>query len=133
MSTGDLENREHAVYVMWADDRAVYVGMTSNRDQRMASHGVWWLDQPTRFWNATAGYSREITHVDVWLVGLTRSDARQLERQTIDELVPSHNRTGASRTASKRPWPERAAEHSRHREDNYRRRVARLRASLNGI
>ncbi len=129
MSAAELEQREHSIYVMWSGESAIYVGMTSAWDGRMAAHGVWWLDEPTRFWNPDAGYSAEITHVDVWHVGMNRADVRQLERQTIDALVPSHNRTGASRKAARRPWAERVAESARHREDHYRRRVARIRAA----
>ncbi len=121
-----LNDRPHSVYVMWAADVAVYVGMTSDWDQRMKEHGVWWYSaDPHRAWNMHEGYSLPITHVDVWELGVDRSTARAIERQTIGALTPTHNRTGASRRPS-RPFDEVVAEAERHR---LARPVRRRRAS----
>lgn len=99
-----LAQRAHAIYVMWADDTAVYVGMTSNWEQRFNDYGVWWPsdDEPLRSWNIHRGHSHVITHVDVWFVDLPRTDARELESALIELLAPTHNRTGPARRVPSR-------------------------------
>lgn len=91
-----LNDRPHSVYVMWADDVAVYVGISSDWEYRMREHGVWWRndDEPLMQWTPYDGWSAPITHVDVWETDLTRTEARAIETATIRALLPTHNRQG---------------------------------------
>ncbi len=96
-----LNDRKHAVYVMWSDDTAVYVGMSHDWPTRFIEHGVWWPtdDQPLVKHHWILGDSLPITHIDVWEVDLNRADAAALELDLIRGLMPTHNRNGRPRKA----------------------------------
>lgn len=89
-----LAERKHSVYVMWSDETPVYVGMTSDWETRLREHGLWWTDGELRQWNVTRGWSLPVTHVDVWQLDVDRATARDVERQAIRALMPTHNRDG---------------------------------------
>lgn len=84
-SRAELEHREHSVYVLWCDDIPVYVGMTSNWEQRMSSHGMF---SDYQRWNPTP------THADVWLLRCNRTEAERIEVETIRALMPLRNYQG---------------------------------------
>lgn len=74
-----LEDEPHAVYVIWRNDVALYVGMTSNWEARTKAHEGF-------FTGPLAA-----THIDAWEACATRAEAEELERQTIRDLDPSQN------------------------------------------
>ena len=84
-SRAELEHRKHSVYVLWCDDLPVYVGMTSDWQTRMSSHGMF-SDYP--HWNPA------VTHADVWLLGCNRTEAERVELDTIAALLPLRNSRG---------------------------------------
>lgn len=89
-----LENFDHAVYVMWVDETPVYVGMTCDWHSRLKEHGVWNADFHITQWTPALGRSAPITHIDVWELNCTRTEARAYEREAIRALLPTHNRQG---------------------------------------
>jgi len=84
-----LRDAPHSIYVLWSDDRAVYVGCTSNWEQRMAAHGGKWR-------------KHDVTHADVWETGLPRREALDLELATIHALQPTLNISGSGRVVRRR-------------------------------
>ncbi len=93
-----LESRDHYVYIAWRGDEPLYVGCTSNPDQRMKS---WGMFLPNGGWPSTA------THVDVWHVGRGVTNGERIERETIETLDPTHNIRHSPRAAERdRRWAE---------------------------
>lgn len=88
-----LAERPHAVYVLWSNERAVYVGMSFQWERRVGEHGLW-SEVDGSIWNSRVGYSLPITHADVWLLGVPRAEAREVERAAIRALEPTHNVDG---------------------------------------
>lgn len=91
----------HWVYVVWRDDTPVYVGMTSNPDQRLTTWGLFTpRKSPPSWWGP-------VTHVDVWNVGPGRTNAERVERDTIQALDPAQNRQWSPRVErDKQAWHE---------------------------
>lgn len=107
-----LENEPHAVYIVWNEDVPVYVGMTSNWPQRTSSHTKRYLK------------TGRATHIDVWLLNVTRSRAEQIEAQTIRALDPTDN-VVHSPTAEQRAmnWAEYSRWSEAYRRYHYDNRI----------
>jgi hypothetical protein len=75
-----LNDRPHAVYIVWSGDNGdvpLYVGMTSDWLSRTRHH--------------ERRYGDAVTHIDVWHAAGSRTEAEELERDTIHALAPRDN------------------------------------------
>lgn len=72
-----LATRPHVVYIVWADDRPLYVGMTSDWWHRTGVH----LNR----------YAGDATHIDAWHAATSRAEAESIERDVIQLLEPRDN------------------------------------------
>jgi hypothetical protein len=77
-SVAHLADLPHAVYIVWSDDVALYVGMTSNWLARTGQHMRYIADG-------------RATHIDVWACADSRYEAELIERDTIRALDPRDN------------------------------------------
>jgi predicted GIY-YIG superfamily endonuclease len=77
-----LADKPHFVYVVWADDEPLYVGMTSDWMTRTGHHLHYF--RPSEF-RASA------THIDVWECAESRYEAELIERDVIRALDPRDN------------------------------------------
>ena len=75
-----LVDAPHCIYVIWADEVPLYVGMTANWERRLPQHN----------WRFSEIHGA--THSDVWEACSSRWEAELLERDTIRSLDPLHNR-----------------------------------------
>lgn len=76
-----IEDLPHVVYIYWRDDEPLYVGMTSNIEQRMRTH-------------RSTPWDRDCTHIDIWHLDCKRPEAEAVEAQAIWDLSPTGNRLG---------------------------------------
>lgn len=89
-----LVNAPHAVYIVWNETQAIYVGMTSDWQSRVAQH--------RHYLN-----SGRATHIDVWHVAPDRWTAEQLEEDIIRTLDPLDNgQHSPRREADRAEWAE---------------------------
>lgn len=80
----DWRDREQYVYVYWADDVCLYVGVTSDPKTRIATH-------------RRSAHAEAATHVDLWSIGNDRSEAERVEKAVIRDLDPLWNTTHSPR------------------------------------
>lgn len=92
-----LADADHYVYVIWADDEPLYVGMTCNWQSRTVQHRWYFIHHGA-------------THIDVWHVGPGRVAAEVIESETIRALDPKWNvQQSPRREASDAAWAEYSA------------------------
>lgn len=93
-----LADEPHCIYVIWHNDLALYVGMTSDWEQRLKAHGHYWGKTPFR---------PAATHMDVWHAADNRHEAEVVEADTIRTLDPIYNSRHSPRAARRdAEWAE---------------------------